>query len=168
MGDVWREGRKTGAFTWSDSSGTGDCPCSLLPQASDVWFAGKLIWDGRKYVGYPYNYYPSGVPSQDRVGTNRADGARFYPYGEQIGGLSATANDHEKFGTYQRDGYSGLDYADQRYYASLYGRFNTADPMGGSASPSVPGSWNRYSYTLGDPVNGRDPRGTCTELVSIR
>jgi hypothetical protein len=49
----------------------------------------------------------------------------------------------------------------QRYYASAYGRFNTPDPYGGSAGPTDPGSWNRYSYALGDPVNGNDPRGLC-------
>ncbi len=32
-----------------------------------------------------------------------------------------------------------------------------------SAGPRDPGSWNRYSYTRGDPVNRRDPRGTCDE-----
>ena len=60
----------------------------------------------------------------------------------------------------------GLDYADQRMYASTYGRFNTPDPYqaGGAANgsvsnPSDPGSWNRYSYTRGDPVNRLDPRG---------
>lgn len=48
---------------------------------------------------------------------------------------------------------------DQRYYASMYGRFNTVDPMAASANASNPGSWNRYNYTLGDPVNHHDPRG---------
>ena len=45
---------------------------------------------------------------------------------------------------------------DQRFYASTYGRFNTADPFAGSAGPGVPGSWNRYAYVLGDPVNSTD------------
>ena len=49
---------------------------------------------------------------------------------------------------------------DQRYYASTYGRFNTADQSTSSAGPSDPVSWNRYSYTGGDPVNRRDPHGT--------
>jgi RHS repeat-associated protein len=56
----------------------------------------------------------------------------------------------------------GLDYADQRYYASAYGRFNTPDPYiaaaKGANDPSTPGSWNRYAYVQGDPVNGYDPR----------
>ncbi len=55
----------------------------------------------------------------------------------------------------------GLDYADQRFYASTYGRFNTPDPYQGSAGPGDPGSWNRYSYVGGDPVNRLDLAGTC-------
>ena len=79
---------------------------------------------------------------QDRLGTNRAsgnagagtttNGARFYPYGDEI---TSTANDREKFGTYTRDSYTGLDYADQRYYASTYGRFNTPDPYAEQRRP---------------------------------
>ena len=61
--------------------------------------------------------------------------------------------------TYTRDSYTGLDYADQRFYASTYGRFNTPDPYMASGGPSDPGSWNRYSYTQGDPVNRFDPSG---------
>ena len=49
--------------------------------------------------------------------------------------------------------------ADQRYYASSYGRFNSVDPMASSANPKDPSSWNRYSYTIGDPVNHSDPSG---------
>jgi RHS repeat-associated protein len=71
-----------------------------------------------------------------------------YPYGEGVAGSDSLA-----FGTYTRDSYTALDYADQRFYASTYGRFNTADQYTASGGPGDPGSWNRYSYTEGDPVN---------------
>ena len=65
--------------------------------------------------------------------------------------------------TYTRDSYTGLDYADQRFYASTYGRFLTPDPTRGRArgvnEPQTPSSWNRYAYVLGDPVNHYDPTG---------
>ena len=48
-----------------------------------------------------------------------------------------------------------------RYYAGTYGRFSTADPYQASGGPSSPASWNRYSYTRGDPVNRIDRAGTC-------
>jgi RHS repeat-associated protein len=99
----------------------------------------------------------------DRVGTDRADGARFYPYGEEIG--SATANDRTKFATYNRDGFTGLDYADQRYYSSSLGRFGTTDPMG-HANLIDSQSFNQYSYVGGDPINASDPRGLCAVMAS--
>jgi RHS repeat-associated protein len=126
---------------------------TFQPISADIWFAGSLIWEGGSdgtggTAGYPV--------WSDRLGTNRLYGARFYPYGDEI---TSTPNDHEKFATYTRDSYTGLDYADQRYYASSYGRFNTPDPSAASAGPSDPGSWNRYSYTGGDPVNRLDAHG---------
>ena len=61
------------------------------------------------------------------------------------------------------DSVSGLDYANQRYYSNTYGRFMTPDPYqgtsGGPGDPNNPQSWNRYMYTLGDPVNFIDPAG---------
>jgi RHS repeat-associated protein len=130
-------GEKLGVFQYSTSAG-------FYPVRSTVSFAGRTIISD----GFPV--------FQDRLGTNRASGARFYPYGEEI---TSTANDRVKFGTYTRDSYTGLDYADQRFYASSYGRFNTPDPARSSAGASDPGSWNRYAYTRGDPVNRKDPRG---------
>ena len=46
---------------------------------------------------------------RDRLGSNRAGGVKYYPYGEEQG--AGTANDKEKFGTYYRDQTTGLDYA---------------------------------------------------------
>jgi RHS repeat-associated protein len=60
-------------------------------------------------------------------------------------------------------GMTGLRTIDQRYYASTYGRFNTADQYMASGGPSDPGSWNRYAYVGGDPINGFDPTGEFLE-----
>ncbi len=120
------------------------CVSGFTPLSTSIWFGGRLIMDSGNEV------------VEDRLGTNRVSGARFYPFGDEI---TSTTNDREKFGTYTRDSYTGLDYADQRFYASTYGRFNTPDPKRRSAHARNPGSWNRYAYTLGDPVNGNDPTG---------
>jgi hypothetical protein len=50
------------------------------------------------------------------------------------------------------------DYARNRYYDPARGRFTTPDPAA-SGTISRPNSWNRYSYTEGDPVNYNDPEG---------
>jgi len=82
---------------------------------------------------------------------------KYFPYGQER--PSATTDGKEKFATYFRDSETGLDYADQRYHQPGMGRFMTTD-----AAPKVrandPGSWNRYAYTRGDPVNRADPGGT--------
>jgi RHS repeat-associated protein len=80
----------------------------------------------------------------------------YYPYGVEY---TATANDMEKYATYTRDTLTGLDYAVNRYYSSIWGRFTSPDPYGGSVRLSNPQSWNRYSYVTSDPVNGHDPSG---------
>src|SRR5579859_5912443 len=86
----------------------------------------------------------------DRLGSNRAGGSRYFPYGEE---QQVTAQDRDKFATYYRDSTTGLDYAQNRYYASTLGRFLSPDPYRASAGRADPGSWNRYAYTQGDPVN---------------
>ena len=71
------------------------------------------------------------------------------------------------FGTYTGHGFTYLDYADQRFYASSYGRFNTADPYRASAGGSDPSSWNRYSYVGGDPVNFTDRSGLNRDAIDV-
>jgi RHS repeat-associated protein len=67
-------------------------------------------------------------------------------------GLEAT-----RFTGYFRDAETTLDYAKNRYHQPGMGRFMTVDS--GRARPGSPGSWNRYAYTRGDPVNRVDRRG---------
>ncbi len=108
----------------------------------------------------------------DRVGSVRANsnGERmnYFPYGEE---RTSTADGREKFGTYFRDSVAngGLDYADQRYYSNASGRFMTSDPYAATSSsasdPSTPGSWNRYAYVQGDPINLGDPHGRVGEKI---
>jgi RHS repeat-associated protein len=95
----------------------------------------------------------------DRLGSNRAGGSRYFPYGEE---QQVTPGDRDKFGTYYRDSTTGLDYAQNRYYASTLGRFMTPDPYksgSGSGTPANPQSWNRYAYVQNDPINFRYPSG---------
>ena len=97
----------------------------------------------------------------DRLGTVRAneagDRASYYPYGEQQGG--GMGDGREKFATYTREVASGLDYAGQRYYSPVYGRFTSADKGRQNASLMASGSWNAYAYGNGDPENQVDPSG---------
>jgi RHS repeat-associated protein len=76
---------------------------------------------------------------------------------------SASTNDTEKYATYTRDTLTGLDYAANRYYSSIWGRFLSPDPNWASVDLRNPMIWNQYPYALNDPVNGSDPTGLIDE-----
>src|SRR5271157_4556526 len=59
---------------------------------------------------------------------------------------------------------SGRKDVDQRYYNQM-GAFWTPDPSAGS-SPADPGSWNKYAYVLGDPINSTDRAGLNVALCT--
>ncbi len=61
--------------------------------------------------------------------------------------------------TEQQNPEMGLDYFGARYYAGAQGRFTTVDPSMESVVLQNPQSWNRYSYTLNNPLRYIDPNG---------
>jgi RHS repeat-associated protein len=126
-------------------------------KSRNVYFGGKLMRSAGVTV------------VTDRLGSVRANSnwerMNYFPYGEE---RTSTADGREKFGTYFRDS-GGVDYADQRYYASAGGRFLTPDPYSATASSptdsKTPGSWNRYAYVQSDSINFRDRQGLIREAV---
>ena len=114
----------------------------------NVYFGGKLISNATGYV------------TPDRLGSI----GKYFPYGQER--PSATTDGKEKFATYFRDSETGLDYADQRYHQVGMGRFMTPDQYTASSGPKDPGSWNRYAYASGDPINGNDPSGQYTCVLA--
>jgi RHS repeat-associated protein len=129
---------------------------ALVGTAQDVlvYFGVETIQEGSYGSTLALSYVTA-----DRLGS-MPGGSKLDPYGQEI---TATANDKVKFATYLRDGESGIDYAMNRYYAAGRGRFLSADPYrvnnGGPGDPGAPGSWNRYVYALGNPINFYDPFG---------
>jgi RHS repeat-associated protein len=63
----------------------------------------------------------------------------------------------QKFTQQERDSETGLDYMHARYFASMQGRFTSADTVGGSIGN--PQSLNRYAYVGNNPMNFSDPTG---------
>jgi RHS repeat-associated protein len=118
---------------------------NLTQKSANLYFAGRLISNGSGFVGL------------DRLGSV-ASGFKYYPYGEE---KQTSAQGTEKFATYYRDA-TGLDYADQRYYSSILGRFLTPKPDRGANSPGEtanPRNWNLYTYALADPTGYYDSSG---------
>jgi RHS repeat-associated protein len=94
----------------------------------------------------------------------------YLPFGEELfagaaagrtPGLGYTNTDgiRQKFTEKERDNETGLDYFGARYYASVQGRFTSADPLLASAMVENPQSWNRYSYTSNNPLRYVDSNG---------
>ena len=113
-----------------------------------------------------FQYFGSKLlETADRLGSVRAtqdttwpyawEQPSYYPYGEEDN--NPLPDGTIKFATYLRDG-QGLDYAMNRYYSSVLGRFHSPDPSAG-ADPSNPATWNQFAYVHGDPVNFNDRTG---------
>ncbi len=81
----------------------------------------------------------------------------YFPWGETKG--ASNPQDTWNFATYWQDSTTGLDYANNRYYSNIGGRFMTPDPSTAGQDPKAPQSWNLYPYVMGDPVNFTDPTG---------
>ena len=115
--------------------------CSI--SGEDIYFKGKMLVSNGVVV------------ATDRLGSVRqGTSLAYFPYGEE---RTSTADGRDKFGTYFRDG-AGQDYADQRYFGADKGRFWSPDPSSGSGAGD-PGSWSKYAYVQGDPINFLDPGG---------
>ena len=126
-------------------------------QGADVWW---LVTD---QLGTPRMVVDK---TGSLAGVSRHD---YLPFGEELlagtggrattQGYGAADNVRQKFTKYERDGETGLDYAQARYYASAQGRFSSVDPLLTSGKAEQPQSWNRYSYTINNPLKFVDPSG---------
>ncbi|MBI1762688.1 MAG: RHS repeat-associated core domain-containing protein [Acidobacteria bacterium] len=93
----------------------------------------------------------------------------YLPFGEELVALQTPyrlANNgyvadgvRQKFGSYERDNETGLDYAQARYYANVQGRFTSPDIPLADQDVADPQSWNLYSYVRNNPLAFTDPTG---------
>ena len=156
LGDYTVTGDPNVVYQWSAGGAlTPAVTCSLA--TANYYFGGKQIG---KYAINVYGNYALTYAGSDRLGSF----GKYYPWGQEK--PSATGNNTEKFTGYFRDAETGLDYALNRYHQPGMGRFLTPDPFMGSEVPSIPGSWNRYTYVADDPVNYNDPSGLCAVGVA--
>ncbi|HXO00272.1 MAG TPA: RHS repeat-associated core domain-containing protein [Candidatus Acidoferrales bacterium] len=161
-GDGHRVEKSNGKLYWY---GTGSDPLmetDLSGNLTDeyIFFGGKRI--ARRDSSGNIVYYAA-----DHLGTSRVvassagailDQSDFYPFGgERV--LSASSGNTYKFTSKERDTESNLDNFGARYDSSILGRFMSPDPKPASAHAVNPQSWNRYVYTLNNPMKYVDPNG---------
>jgi RHS repeat-associated protein len=77
----------------------------------------------------------------------------------QYGYEPPQSNVRQRYTGKERDDETRLDYFGARYFASVQGRFTSADPLLSSGRPDNPQTWNRYSYVLNNPLFYVDPSG---------
>jgi len=113
------------------------------------WGAARDRLGSVRAAPYGYYYHDQGV-----------NASSYFPYGQARTGGNVWA-------TYQPSSVSGTMYAMNREYSAAYGRFLTPDPYMASGEVADPGSWNRYAYTQGDPVNYTDPSGLYLSVAGL-
>ncbi|HEU4768236.1 MAG TPA: RHS repeat-associated core domain-containing protein, partial [Pyrinomonadaceae bacterium] len=101
-----------------------------------------------------------------RVITTPSTGASFeqanLPFGNALNSESSgpVSPTNRRFTSYVRSAMTGLDYAYNRTYDSMQGRFTQVDPGGMAVSDlSSPQTFNLYAYCANDPINKTDPSG---------
>ena len=143
-----------------------------MPQMEYGYRGGELLIEGGCDVvrWKVSDHLGSTRMSVDRTGAlanvKRTD---YLPFGEEIGagvGIRTAAQGYsqgdcwkQKFTGYEKDTETGLDYAQARYYANVQGRFTGVDGLLGSGEIINPQTWNRYSYSLNNPLLLTDPSG---------
>jgi RHS repeat-associated protein len=103
----------------------------------------------------------------------------YLPFGEEIAsnwgnrssiaGYTAVTSIRQKFTGKERDGESGLDFFGARYFSGAQGRFTSPDPLSILQEAesheelgeflSNPQHWNKYAYSLNNPLKYVDPDG---------
>jgi RHS repeat-associated protein len=129
-------GHRMGAYETSNTTWVQYDVYCACGETTAVWFGGMTL------------------AGTDRLGSAES-GLGYYPYGEEY---TPPSGDGDDFATYYHDADTGLDYARNRYYTSILGRFLSPDPSTAKAFAD-PGQWNKYVYVGNDPVNFYDPLG---------
>jgi RHS repeat-associated protein len=113
----------------------------------------RVVTDASKQVKSRHDYLPFG----DEISSGYGNRNTITGYNAQ-GGI-ANLNLKQKFTAKERDAESNLDYFGARYFSGAQGRFTSPDPLLNSGRPTNPETWNRYAYTLNNPLRYTDPNG---------
>lgn len=99
--------------------------------------------------------------------SSRAQRFDFAPYGSVIASTNTGTTTDARQYIGQFSDTSGLSYLNARYYNSTQSQFLTEDPVfWGQQNLQDPQSFNTYSYSEGNPINGSDPSGRCPQCAA--
>jgi len=137
------------------------------------------VWRGEALLARDFAYTRPESFHLDHLGTprlltnhraERLAQPNYFPFGEEITAETQVA-ERMKFTGHERDtlGTPGvaddLDYMHARYANPITGRFLSVDPvLQIRRSMRRPQLWNRYSYSIGNPIKYTDPSGMVVVL----
>jgi RHS repeat-associated protein len=140
-------------------------------QAVPIWAKNYVYLEGRLLATQELAGANEAVSYHhpDRLGTKLITSAAGGSWSEQatlpfgtelLSEASGFTNTRRRFTSYDRSATTGLDYAVNRYYDPLQGRFTQVDPLRmGAVDFQDPQTLNLYAYCGNDPVNRTDSRG---------
>jgi RHS repeat-associated protein len=119
----------------------------------------RLITDHSGQAISQHDFLPFGIEltsmrQEQARGYDRENPLRFMSHEREFLGGTATENANT------------IDYMHARYYRSQWARFLSCDPAGDITRGAIaPQRWNRYAYTLNNPLKFTDPDGRREALV---
>ena len=128
---------------------TGACAAGTCYVTVDHLGSTRMVTDASGNVAARYDYLPFG--QEVLAGTGGRTAAQ--GYGAAPDGFSL------KFTGQVRDGETGLDYLNARYYDPAQGRFQSMDPGNAGGDLASPQTWNGFAYVNNSPMNYIDPSG---------
>jgi RHS repeat-associated protein len=152
----------SGTLYWDMMPGiVGETDLAGNLKSEYVFFNGERVArrDGVNGAGgivyYFSDYLKTASVIADSTGTTKAE-SDYYPWGGELQFVANDSNSY-KFTGKERDAESGLDDFGARFDSSSLSRFITVDS--GPFHLTNPGSLNRYSYALNNPLRYLDADG---------
>jgi RHS repeat-associated protein len=152
----------TGALRKQNAYGPGGLLASVVPNA--------LAGAGTRYVTADHLGSPRAVTGAGGAVVSRHD---YKPFGEELGagiggrtaaqGYGQADGVRQGFTGYEKDGETGLNFAQARYHSPRQGRFTSPDQPLVDQWQNNPQSWNLYAYVRNNPLNSVDPFGMAAE-----
>ena len=147
------------------AGGSSGSSTATLSVTRDNVFLGNLLV--ASYVASPagWQYTASDHLGSPRVVFNQSgqlvESHKHWPYGEDTNVTPPTQ--HLAYALMEKDDGASRYYDHARTHDYGLGRFLSPDRVGGA--PENPQSWNRYAYTLGNPMKHVDPDGLLTIVM---
>jgi len=158
--------------SWTDDSTSGTRTISWTED--EIWRGGLLLANESSLGTRHYSLDHLGSPRLVTDASGQVVGTQNF---EPFGGGGSRDGGYLQFTGHERDSAkvggespSNLpDYFHARYYAPMFGRFLSVDPvMEATRAVKVPQLWNRYAYALSNPINRVDPDGRTDACVTCR